>query len=138
MIAGRVLVISSRVAREDAPLIATPTTTAQKRMPGRTLSSYFRIISDLRYTNLFFRKADYPEVKMTDIEKIADKVIATKMRWRGIPILCTKRDIDSAFKRASVHPDMCAILCTEFSANQLGLVNGGETVIFLYLALPFG
>ena len=43
--AGRVLVISSHQAGEDAPILATPTPTAQKRLPDRTLSSDFRIIS---------------------------------------------------------------------------------------------
>ena len=67
------MVIHSRTAGENDPPIATPTTTVRKRLPGRTLPTDFRIISDLRYTNLFCEKEDYPEVKMTDIEKIAGK-----------------------------------------------------------------
>ena len=50
---GRVLVVSSRVVGGNSPTIATPTTTAQKRLPDRTMSDDFRIISDLRFPNLF-------------------------------------------------------------------------------------
>ena len=82
-------------------------------------------------------KTDFPEVKVTDIERIAEKVIAMKMRWPGLPIICAKRDIDSAFKRVRVHPDACAVLRAEFSTKHLGLAGNDDTALF-YLALPFG
>lgn len=77
---GRVLVITSHVDGKDAPLIATPTTTALERLPGRTLSGDFRIISDLRYPNLFCEKTDYPEVKMADMRSIAETAVALKTK----------------------------------------------------------
>ena len=45
---GRVFVITPHVDGKDAPLIATPTTTVRKKLPDRTMSGDFRIISDLR------------------------------------------------------------------------------------------
>ena len=83
---GRVLAITSRTACEDSPLNATPTTTAQKRMPDRTLSTDFRIIPDLRYANLFCLKEEYPELKMTDIEQIAEK--QSQQKWDGRKCQC--------------------------------------------------
>ena len=54
-------------------------------------------------------------------------------------IFCNKRDIDAAFKRVKLHPDMCVIVCTEFAENLLGIDDDEEaTVIFLYLTLSFG
>ena len=135
---GRALVISPHVSGSDAPLIATPATTAQKRLPDRTLSTDFRIISDLRYTNLFCDKSDYPEVRVTDMEKIAERLVALEMRWPGLRTLCNKRDIDSAFKRIRVHPDASEILRTEFRAELFGIDDPDATLIFLYLVLPFG
>ena len=103
------------------------------------MSDDFRIISDLRFPNLFCFKEDYPEIKMTDIRKVAEKAVAMKLKWPHVPIMCNKRDIDAAFKRIKVRPDMSVILRTEFSAKVLGVGNDEKTtVLFLYLTLPFG
>ena len=122
---GRVLVITSKAAGPDAPLIATPTTTAMKKLPGRSISNDFRIISDIRYANLFCIKSDLPDVKLTDIGLIAGGEVALKRKWPNSPARCTKRDIDSAFKRTRVHPDMSLILCAEFGGmfSAWGQVN---------------
>ena len=64
---GRVLIATSHVAGDDDPLIATPTTTVMKRLPDRTMSDDCRIISDMRFRNLFCDKEDCPEVKMADV-----------------------------------------------------------------------
>ena len=135
---GRVLVVTSHVAGKDAPIIATPTTTVQKKLPGRTLSGDFRIISDLRLPNLFCDKDDYPPVKMADISQISERAVAMKLKWPHVTIMCNTRDIDAAFKRVKVHPDMSVILGTEFSAQKLGMEDGESSVLFLYLTLPFG
>ena len=76
---------------------------------------------------------------MTDVRKVAEKAFAMKMKWPHVPIMCNKRDIDAAFMRVKVHPDMSAILCAEFSAELLGVSDDDTmTVLFLYLTLPFG
>ena len=121
--------VTSHVEGDDAPAIATPTTMAQKRLPGRTLPDDYRVISDLRFTNLHCDKADYPEVKLTDIRKIAEKSVATKLRWPRVTALCNKRDIDAAFKRVRVRPDMCIILCAEFEPPKQGIEDEGATVL---------
>ena len=135
---GRVFVMTSHVAGKEAPIIATPTTTVQKKLPGRTMSGDFWIISDLRLPNLFCDKDDYPPVKMTDIRQVAERAVAMKLKWPHVTIMCNKRDIDAAFKRVKVHPDMSVILCAEFSATKLGIEDDDASVLFLYLTLPFG
>ena len=106
--------------RGDVPVIATPTTMVQKRLPCRTLSGDFRIISDLRFTNLYCEKKAYPEAKLTDAKQIAEKSISTKMRWPHVKVVCDKRDIDAAFKRVRLRPDACLILRTEFDSPYTG------------------
>ena len=133
-----VFIIPPRCDGPTAPLIATPTTTAQKRKPDRTLSTDFRIISDLRYPYHFCFKSEYHEVKLTDVGKIAERAIATKRRWPNLRALYNKRDIDDAFKRVRVRPDMCAILCTESPGEYFLIDDKDSAVIFLYLAPPFG
>ena len=135
---GRVLVITPHVAGKEAPIIATPTTTVQKKLPDRTMSDDFRIISDLRLPNLFCEKDDYREVKKADIRQIAERAVAMKLKWPNLKILRSKRDIDAAFRRVKVHADMIDILRTEFSATKLGIEDNEATVMFLYLTLPFG
>ena len=87
---GRVLVITSHVAGNDAPIISTPTKTVQKKLPGRTMSGDFGIISDLRLPNLFCEKDDYPEVKMADIRQISERAVSMKMKWPRLKILRNK------------------------------------------------
>ena len=141
---GRVLVITSRVAGPESLLIATPTTTAVKKLPDRSISKDFRIISDLRYTNLFRMKSEYPDVQVTDIIQLAERAVSVKRKWSGLLSRCTKRDIDSAFKRIRVHTDMSLILCAEFRERFFTAARTGEeketeeSIIFLYLVLPFG
>ena len=102
------------------------------------MSSDYRIISDLRYQNSFCDRADYPDVKMTDVRQIAEKAIATKTKWPRLEILRNRRDIDSAFKRVKICPVMCVILRTGFASDRLGIEDSEATVIFLCLTLPFG
>ena len=135
---GRVLANTSQVEGGNYPPIATPTTKVNKRTPGRAMSTDFRIISDIRCANLFCEKEDYPAVNLADIEQIAEKDIATKMRWPHLSILRNKRDVDAAFKRVMVRPDMAAILRTEFQPSILGIGDSAENVTYLYIALPIG
>ena len=114
---GRVMVITSKTAGPDAPLIATPTTTALKKLPDRSISTDFRLISDLRYTNLFCIKEDFPDAQLTDITRVAERAVTVKRKWPNLPARCTKSDIDSASKRIRTHPDMSLILCAEFGGG---------------------
>lgn len=77
---GRVAALSSDVAGPDAPLIATSTMASGKRL-GRSISADFRIESDLRRTNLFCAKSDYPDVHVADIQRIAEREVALKSKW---------------------------------------------------------
>ena len=63
---GSVLVSSSKMDGPEAPLTESPTTTALKKLPGRSISTDFRGVSDHLLANLFCVKSDYPENKMTD------------------------------------------------------------------------
>lgn len=87
-------------------MISTHTATVQKRLPDRTMSDDFRIISDIRLTNLFCNKSHYPDVKMNDTRWIAEKAVALKTKRRRIEIQRNKRDVGAAFKRVKLHPDM--------------------------------
>ena len=132
---GRVLVVHAGAIPVDMPLIPTPTTTVVKKLPDRTISTDVRIISDSRMANMFRDKTDYPEIYLTDNSEVATRAITTKRTWPNVKVVCCKRDIDSAFKRARTHPDMCALLRAEFSGRFFDMAGN---IYFLYLALPFG
>ena len=119
----------------DVPMIPTPATTVVKKLPDWAISTDVRIISDLRLATMFCEKSDYPDIYLTDISEIAMRAIVIKRTWPNVKVVCCKRDIDSAFKRVWTHPDMCAMLCTEFSGEFFDMTGN---IFFLYLTLPFG
>ena len=77
------------------------------------------------------QKDDFREVALTDVEKIAEKALAAKLKWPHLEVMCNRSDVDSALKRIRVHPDTCAILRTEYDANILEIDDGGATILFL-------
>ena len=121
--------------KPNTPVMATPTTTAVKKLPDRTVSTDVRIISDLRLPNLYCDKNSYPPVYLADISEIAERAVTLKRTWPNIDVVCCKRDIDAAFKRARTHPDMCVMLCAEFRGEHFALDGN---IYFMYLTLPFG
>ena len=132
---GRVLVVHVEAVKPNTAVMATPTTTAVKKLPDRTVSTDVRIISDLRLPNLYCDKNSYPPVYLADISEIAERAVMLKRTWPNIDVVCCKRDIDAAFKRVRTHPDMCVMLCTEFRGEHFALDGN---IYFMYLALPFG
>ena len=132
---GRVLVVHSDAINPDVPMIPTPTTTEVKKLPDRAISTDVRIICDLRLANMFRDRADYADIHLTDINEIALRAVTIKRTWPNVKVVCCKRDIDAAFKRVRTHPDMCVLLCTEFSGEFFDVAGN---IFFLYLTLPFG
>ena len=72
-------------------VIPTPTTTAPKKMPDRTLSEDVRIISDLRLPNLFCAKSDFPEIAITDLRAISGRAISLRRTWHRTPHMLQER-----------------------------------------------
>ena len=54
--AGRILICTTRTVTENDKIICTPSTLATKKLPGRTLSTEMRSISDVRLVNNFCDK----------------------------------------------------------------------------------
>ena len=116
-------------------VISSPTTLAAKRLPDRTISQDKRLIADLRTINMYTNKTDYRLMKVPDIQCLAKRVAMLKRRFPWKTIFCTKRDIESAFRRINMHPDSVYIMNTELIGSELGIA---DDVMVCYLALPFG
>ena len=132
---GRLLFVSTRTISDEEPLICCPTTTVKKRLPDRRWAEERRIIWDGRFANLFMPKTDYFRPELPTIKDIAEHVIALKKSYPNVPIKCTKRDINSAFRQIRLHPDAASLFATEFQGSTLGL---NYDIIVGYLVLPFG
>ena len=132
---GRILVCTARTVAEFGRIICTPSTLATKKLPGRTLSTEMRLISDVRLINNFCDKNDYPACENPSLVDLAQRVEALGRNFPGVHRKTTKRDANEAFKRVATHPDCAAILRTEFPGSELG---PPYDVIFFWLALPFG
>ena len=107
--------------KPDSPLIPTHETTAFVKSHGRTISADVGVISDLRLTNLFCAKEDYPDAHLTNMVEIAERDVSSERTWPQTEAVGCKRDIGAAFKRVRTHPDMCIILRTEFQGKHCEL-----------------
>ena len=132
---GRLITASARAILETDKIICFPTTTVRKRLPDRRWSEERRPIWDGRLPNLFIRKDDYFSPVLPTIKDIADHIISLKRAYPNVPLKCTKRDINAAFRQIRLHPDACALLPTEFCGLHMGL---DFDLIIGYLVLPFG
>ena len=89
----------------------------------------------MRAANAHATKTDYYPMVAPSIQNIARRNAMLKRRFPGKRIVCTKRDIESAFRRICIHPEAALIMCTELVDKELGI---SDDVIVFYLALPFG
>ena len=132
---GRLITASSRSISETDKIIGCPTTTVRKRLPDRRWSEERRPIWDGRFPNLRMPKGDYFSPVLPDIEDITEHIISSKRSYPNVPLKCTKRDINAAFRQIRLRRDACALFPTEFRGLHMGL---GFDVIIGYLVLPFG
>lgn len=66
---------------------------------------------------------------------IDDHIISLNRAYPHIPTMCTKRDINFAFRQTRLRPDSCALFATEFCGLYMGL---DFDLAICYLAWPFG
>ena len=72
---GRIFLVERSAFYEDELFIACPTTTAEKKLPDRTIPLDRRIIWDGRWGNLFIPKCDYRRPDYSKIEDIVRGII---------------------------------------------------------------
>ena len=89
------------------------------RLPGRRRPSECRIICDGRRVNLSMTKADYYTQNMPSISEIDERAVGLNRLFHGIPVMCTKRDINSAFRQIRVRTDTCRIFRTAIGRNGI-------------------
>lgn len=115
--------------------MCTPPNLVAKKLPGRTLPTEMRRISDVRLVNNFRDKSDYPFCANPSLSDIARRVGFLDRKFPGVARLFTKRDVGDAFKGVAANPDCASILCAEFPGADIGLPRD---IVILWLALPFG
>ena len=102
MAEGRIFLVGRAALNYDELSIARPTT-ADKKMPDRTLSTDRRILREGRLPNLFAPRGGYLRPEYTKIEDIAKKIISLSRAYPGVDILINKET--SATKLVRIHPD---------------------------------
>ena len=131
----KMLVSTQEGLPADTRFLCPPSTTASKKLPERTPPTDKRLIWDGRKINIHCPKQGYWFMETPMVKGLAEWYVQTKTNFHGIPIVGTKRDVDSAFTRCRIRPDAASLFSTEFSAKD----DGVETrVIFFYTVLPFG
>ena len=126
---------SAESIHTDTPIVATPTTTVEKKNPDRTLSSGRRVIADMRRANVGIAATQYYPVRVPPIESIALLLAPMAVSFHGFSIEMTKSDIAAAFRLLRVRPASSLPMCTELRGGFLGRPR--DLVLF-YLPMPFG
>ena len=132
---GRILICITKTVTEYDAIMCTPSTLVAKKLPGRTLSTEMRLISDARLINTFCDKTDYPACANPSLVDIAHRVEFSDRNFTGVERRVAKRDAGAAFTRVSTHPDCASIICTEFPGSAPGLPHD---IIAFWSDLPFG
>ena len=107
---------------EQAPLegvISSPMGMVPKIIPDRTISEEHRPIRDLRKPNENSPKERHPTVECPTHREIARRIMELKMRFPGVPVMMSKRDIEGAFKRVWMSLDDIGLFATDFPAEPL-------------------
>ena len=85
--------------------------------------------------NLSTPTTDYRPPVPPTINAIEEAVIALKRAYSNAPILCTKRDINAAFRRIRLRAHSLRLFATEFASV---VQNLPFDIAAIYLARPFG
>ena len=89
----------------------------------------------MRGVNLSLPNYDVYAATVPQIQQIAGEIIALKRRCLVVKVDTCKRDIEAAFKRVYLHPDLVCIACHEFRG---ALAGTEEDLVVGFLFLPFG
>lgn len=136
---GKTMVTSDAVASTVQTRQPSPTSVLQKKLPCRSLSVDFRAISDMRRINLGFDVDRFFPSVTPSIVQIVQRIMKLKAVFPSLPVRICKRDIDSAFHRASVHPDLCKLLCHDLNVLDIGLAtNDYQAINCAFSVLFFG
>ena len=153
--AGRVLLASADHAAldktPDCPgVITAPAGRAPKYAPDRTVLPEGRFINDARRYNLGCHKRRHPPALTPRHRELARTILLWSVRFPGIPVYLSKRDVAAAFKLIYVSPDDVGGMATELDGPALRkayegslttLLRGCQKVanlVALYLVLVFG
>ena len=117
---GRIFICRSATITEYDAIVCTPSIRVAGKLPGRTLPTEIRLISDVRIGNNFCDEIDYPTCENPPLVDIAQRVGSLDRNFPWRPRRLIKRDSGDAFKRAATRPACVCILRTEFPGEELG------------------
>ena len=94
-----------------------------------------RLISDLRHVNLGFDKTELYHAMVPTIYELVEEILKLKRKNPGLGVATCKRNIEEAFARVFINPDLIRLIATEFRSQDLGWRGD---LICGHLFLPFG
>ena len=103
--AGKMFACAPKPIGNDEEYMCSLSTTVAKKLPDRTISADKRLILDGRRVDLRCPKSDYWALITPSIEDLSVRYFQLRAAYPDIPILGTKRDIDSSFTRRRLHHD---------------------------------
>ena len=116
-----VVVFSTRAISDYDSIIWFPTTTARSRLPDRRWAEDRIVIWDGRLGDLLLHKSDYYRHSLPTIKDFAAHIMSLGRAYPEVPLKCTDRDINSAFRHIRLRPGAFSTSATEFRGNLLCL-----------------
>lgn len=133
--AGIIIVCEIDVEEDRWQVISHSSSAVRKKMPGRTLSMGYRLVSDSRQINLGNGKHEFYPVVVAKMTDIAARILKLQKQYPTLPVLMAKRDIANALRRILLRPDLIHIFTTDILGDRLGR----RSDLFMgHLAMPFG
>ena len=117
-------------------MVPTPTTTAEKKKPARTISADRWIIAELRRVNFGFPESQYYQSRVPVMVSLARLSVSASVSFPVIQIEMDKRDIASAFRPMRLLPSLSPVRRTEIPgahfqhSEDLVLFNLANFAIF--------
>ncbi|CAE7689640.1 unnamed protein product [Symbiodinium sp. CCMP2592] len=134
VVRGRVLVCYDQGEGLDG-VISVPMARVPKMNPDRTVSDKGRVVWDATPVNRFCTKEDFPPALQPKHREVARVILYWGLKFPGVPILLSKKDVSDAFKWLPV-----ALADTKFFAADLpaSYVEADHDATLLYGYMTFG
>ncbi|CAE7617473.1 kptA [Symbiodinium sp. CCMP2592] len=127
VVRGRVLVCYDQGEGLDG-VISVPMARVPKMNPDRTVSDKGRVVWDATPVNRFCSKEDFPPALQPKHREVARVILYWGLKFPGVPILLSKKDVSDAFKWLPV-----ALEDTKFFAASYVEADHDATLLYGYM-----
>ena len=133
---GRALLCFDNGQAELKGVISVALARVPKMLPDRSLSDKGRVIWDARPVNAYCHRAQHPPALQPRHDEVAKLILWWQLRFPGIDILISKKDVSDAFKWIPIRGSDTRLFAADLPGHEFGA--HGKTITVIYNSLTFG